>query len=97
MPVSTSEQHPTLYFPNGDVVLSASTDSGEDPSDAPSKTQLFRVHKFLLTHHSTTFANMFTDANPGSGESHGGVPLVELHGDKAEDLALLLNYLYNPT
>ncbi len=87
----TAERHPTLYFPNGDIVLSASIDS------APPRTQLFCVHKVLLTHHSTAFANLFADANPGSGESCDGVPMVELHGDKAEDLALLLNYLYNPT
>ncbi|KAI1784925.1 hypothetical protein LXA43DRAFT_1040201 [Ganoderma leucocontextum] len=89
---SASEPHPTLYFPNGDVVLSALIDS-----EAPPTTRLFRVHKFLLMHHSATFANMFADAKPGSGESYDGVPMVELQGDKAEDLALLLNYLYNPT
>ena len=85
------ERHPTLYFPNGDVVLSALIDG------APPRTQLFRVHKFLLMHHSTAFANMFADANPASGESYDGVPIVELHGDRSEDFALLLNYLYNPT
>lgn len=94
---SPFERHPTLYFPNGDIVLSASIDSGRDSSDAPPKTQLFRVHKFLVTHHSAMFANMFSDADPGSGESYDGVPMVELQGDKAQDLALLLNYLYNTT
>ncbi|KAM5546249.1 hypothetical protein V8D89_000375 [Ganoderma adspersum] len=91
------ERHPTLYFPNGDVVLSAQASIHPRPLAAPPKTQLFRVHKFLLTHHSVTFANMFADANPASGESYDGVPMVELQGDKAEDVALLLNYLYNPT
>ena len=99
MPSGTLERHPTLYFPNGDIVLSAlaiDSHSAGDSSDAP-KTQLFRVHKFLLMHHSATFANMFADADPGSGESYDGVPMVELQGDTAEDLTLLLNYLYNPT
>ncbi len=45
----------------------------------------------MLMHHSITFANMFADANPGCSESYDGVPMIELHGDKAVDLALLLN------
>ncbi|KAM5546236.1 hypothetical protein V8D89_000362 [Ganoderma adspersum] len=87
-----AERHPTLYFPNGDVVLSASIDSA-----GPPRTQLFGVHKFLLIHHSTTFANMFTDAAAGPGETYDGVPIIQMEGDDADDLATLLNYLYNPT
>ena len=87
-----AERHPTLYFPTGDVVLSASIDTA-----GPARTQLFRVHKFLLMHHSTTFSNMFTDATAGPGESYDGVPIIQMEGDDAEDLAKLLNYLYNPT
>ncbi len=86
------ERHSTLYFSDGDVVLAASTSNGTTPG-----SQVFRVHKFLLKHHSPTFANMFLDADAASGESYDGVPMVKLQGDKAEDLALLLNYLYNPT
>ena len=85
------ERHPTLYFSDGDVVLAASADG------PPPGSQLFRVHKFLLKHHSPTFANMFLDADAETGESYDGVPMVQLQGDKAEDIALLLNYLYNPT
>ena len=92
------ERHPTLYFSDGDVVIAASTDGAtRDPESATPVSQVFRVHKFLLKHHSPTFANMFLDADAASGESYDGVPMVELQGDKAEDLALLLNYLYNPT
>lgn len=91
------QRHPTLYFPTGDVVLSAGASIDSGPLDVPPTTQLFRVHKFLLMHHSITFSNMFADANPASCESYDGVPMVALQGDKAEDLALLLNYLYNAT
>ncbi|KAM5546251.1 hypothetical protein V8D89_000377 [Ganoderma adspersum] len=83
-----AERHPTLYFPNGDVILSASIDVEGASPETSIHTQLFRVHKFMLVHHSATFSNMFADANPGgSGESYDRVPLVELRGDKAGDLA----------
>ena len=88
-----AERHPTLYFTNGDVVLSASVDAAVGRP----QSRLFRVHKFLLMHHSTTFANMFADATAGPGETYDGVPIVKMEGDDAEDLAKLLNYLYNPT
>ncbi|PIL28653.1 hypothetical protein GSI_08695 [Ganoderma sinense ZZ0214-1] len=91
-----TERHLKLYFPNGDVVLSASIDSDAAPAGPP-RCQLFRVHKFLLMHHSTAFTNMFEDATAGPNESYDGVPIVKMEGDNAEDLAQLLNYLYNPT
>ncbi|PIL28623.1 hypothetical protein GSI_08665 [Ganoderma sinense ZZ0214-1] len=50
------------------------------------------------SHHSSVFANFFSDANAAPAEAYGGtVPLAEMHGDKAEDFALLLSYLYNPS
>lgn len=96
---SVLERHPDLYFADGDVVLAVkqtgtAPDSNEDD---PPKYALFRVHKFLLKHHSTTFANFFLDANAAPAEVYDGVPLAEMHGDNAEDFALLLSYLYNPS
>ncbi|KAI0703882.1 hypothetical protein C8T65DRAFT_741227 [Cerioporus squamosus] len=57
---------------------------------------LFRVHKFLLRYHSAPFGHMFADANVGSDETYDGVPMAEMHGDRAEDLGMLLNCIYNP-
>ena len=94
------ERHPDLYFTDGDIVLAVKqTPKSEDDSstEARLKHTLFRVHKFLLKHHSTVFANFFADANAAPTEVYDGVPLAEMHGDKAEGFALLLSYLYNPS
>ncbi|KAM5546268.1 hypothetical protein V8D89_000394 [Ganoderma adspersum] len=92
------ERHPDLYFQDGDIVLAVKqTDATHGFTDDPVKYTVFRVHKFLLKHHSATFANFFADANAAPAEVYDGVPLAEMHGDKAEDFALLLSYLYNPS
>ena len=91
------ERHPDLYFADGDVVLAAKlkqTPESKDVEERP-RYQLFRVHKFLLKHRSPTFTNFFGDASAAPTEVYDGVPLAEMHGDKAEDFALLLGYLYN--
>ncbi len=95
-PNAVVERHPTFYIPNGDVVLAAKLTPQADES--PPRYQLFRVHKFLLGLRSTVFSNLFADADAAASnsESYDGVPLVELHGDNAEDFALLLSYLYDP-
>ena len=97
------ERHPELYLLPGDVVLVARTSPNtddllsEEQDDAAPKYWLFRVHKFMLSHHSVAFANLFADANAASGDIYDGVPLVRMEGDRAQDLALLLTYLYYPT
>ena len=96
------EQHPRLYFPDGDVILSARTAipvSGlcfTESQDAPPRILLFRVHKAILSHHSPAFKNMFLDAVASAGDTYDGAPLVPMVGDRAEDLAQLLTYLYDP-
>lgn len=92
---SVLERHADLYFPDGDVVLVVQQTPRSE--EEPPKHTLFRVHRFLLKHHSATFANLFADANAAPMDVYDGVPLVEMHGDKAEDFALLLSYLYNPS
>lgn len=92
-PNSVFERHPHLYFADGDVVLAVKQvlHLGEEPP----KYTLFRVHKFLLKHNSEAFSNFFADANAAPTEVYDGVPLAEMFGDKAEDFAVLLDYLYN--
>ncbi|PIL28643.1 hypothetical protein GSI_08685 [Ganoderma sinense ZZ0214-1] len=92
------ERHPNLYFPDGDIVLAVKegTIHGSATGDLE-KYILFRVHKFLLRHHSATFSNFFADANAAPTEVYDGVPLAEMHGDRAKDFAMLLGYLYDPS
>ncbi|TFK89419.1 hypothetical protein K466DRAFT_597824 [Polyporus arcularius HHB13444] len=77
-----------LYFAEGDLVLRAAGSDG---------VHLFRVHKFLLKHHSMAFKDMFHAEDGSSSDTYDGVPVADLPGDRAEDLALLLTYLYNPS
>ena len=91
------ERHPDLYFPDGDVVLAVQqTPKADDPAEGPLKCTLFRVHKFLLKHHSAPLGHLFEDASVTSDETYDGVPMATMHGDRAEDLGMLLNYIYNP-
>ena len=96
LPSSSAVRYQRLYFHDGDVVLAAQTSPPTRNHSEPSPLLLFRVHKTTLSHNSTAFANMFADASSSAGETYDGVPLVHLEGDKAEDLALLLAFLYYP-
>ena len=89
------EQHPRLYFPDGDVILVRGLCFTES-QDAPPRILLFRVHKAILSHHSPAFKNMFFDAVASAGDAYDGAPLVPMVGDRSEDLAQLLTYLYDP-
>ena len=97
---AVSERHPQLYLRDGDIVLRAAKSQASPIacSTGPARFQLFRVHKFLLRHHSIVFADML-DSDRGrtveAGETYDGLPLAEMP-DSADDLALLLHYLYNP-
>nr|VWO97847.1 Phosphotransferase (EC [Ganoderma boninense] len=93
------ERHPDLYFSDGDVVLAVkqTPKSEDEDEERQPKYQLFRVHKFMLKLHSPAFSNFFADADATPAEVYDGVSLAEMHGDKAEDFALLLSYLYKPS
>lgn len=96
-PDSTLERHPNLYFPDGDVILAVKQTPKLGEREKRPKCCLLRVHKFLLERNSPSFANFFVDAEATPTEAYDGVPLAEMHGDRAEDFALLLSHLYNPS
>lgn len=76
-----------------DMDLNAAADMTADTQ------QLFRVHKFIMAHHSPVFADMLSMPAPPDvtvNDIYEGVPLVAL-SDRASDLASLLNALYNPS
>ena len=86
------KRHETLWFSRGDVVLSTDT-------------ILFRVHKDMLSLHSSAFKDMFDlpskdDKNTESVNSviepelYEGVPLVKLAGDEGKDVVHLLRAVY---
>ncbi|KAI0074102.1 hypothetical protein K474DRAFT_1602155 [Panus rudis PR-1116 ss-1] len=81
----------TFYFPNGDIVLSAPR--GENATTK----EMFRVHMFMLAHHSPVFSDMFacSDADSSINDKYDGAPLVEL-SDNAQELTELLRILYHP-
>lgn len=79
--------HPDLYFPDGDIILAVANDGN---------TTLLRLHRFLLTHYSTVFKDMFAfPSNPQINEIYEGAPIVRM-SDAYDDLVGLVNALYNP-
>ena len=82
-------RHPSLYFEQGDIALSA--------RDSDTLTYVFRVYRLFLTHHSSVFKTMIGAIESGpTGEEYDGVPLIALgEEDNAEDVASLLEVIYD--
>lgn len=88
------QHHPTLYFEDGNVVLSALPQEGH--------RQFFRVHQSILCRQSPILADMFalpplkaSGSKDALAETYDGVIHVEMP-DSAEDLASFLHVLYDP-
>lgn len=91
------QHHPTLYFSDGNVVLSAVAQDR--------RRQYFRVHQSILCRHSAVLSDMFaippltrSEAELVKGipsETYAGVVHVQMQ-DTAEDLASFLGVLYDP-
>ena len=82
-------RHEALYFPDGNVVI-CSAGTGEGPGRVA-----FRVHKSVLSFHSTMFKDMFSlPAVDGVNETYDGVPLVNTT-DNANGWEDLLGALYH--
>lgn len=82
------EKHPSLYFPDGDIVLSAPTASGV--------SLVFRVDRVYLTRNSPVLRDMLSPASSSHlpTELFDGVQLLRL-ADDAHQLANLLELLYS--
>ena len=87
-PLPQPARHPSLYFEDGDLVISAT-----QQDDAP---VLFRAHAAILGHFSPVFRDMMSLPTGGSGrELYDGAPIVHLPDD-ARDVADFFEALYNP-
>ncbi|TDL14655.1 hypothetical protein BD410DRAFT_778730 [Rickenella mellea] len=86
----TEIRHEALYFPDGDIVISAKNDNANKI--------FFRVHKFILSHHSPVFKDMFSLPAPQDNlrQSYDGVSQVLEMSDRPDDLASLFRVLYDP-
>ncbi|KAI0697577.1 hypothetical protein BC835DRAFT_1337785 [Cytidiella melzeri] len=81
------QRHPSLYHPDGDMVISAT-------SRTKSYIQLYRVDRRFLARHSLVFKDLLSLGEGSDNEEYDGAPKVHLH-DVAEDVAGLLGALYN--
>ncbi len=89
-----SGRHSTLYYDDGNVVLSGRTQDGQ--------LQYFRVHKSILSRHSPVLADMFSippllmkGSKTQFAESYDDVVHVQMP-DSAEDLTSFLTMFYDP-
>ena len=89
-----NERHPTLYYDDGNVVLSGFTQHGDH--------QYFRVHKSNLARHSPVLADLFTipplltdGPEARFAESYDGVVHCQMP-DSAEELTSFLSMFYDP-
>ena len=83
--VGNCRAHGSLYFSDGNIVLTTAGGTGEHI--------LFRVHQSILAKNSPVFEHMLS--SPGdANETYDGVPLVKL-SDSREELESLLGILYH--
>ena len=77
-------RHSDLWFDDGNVVFVGTDNTG------------FRLHRSILSRHSTIFRDMFGMPQPDAvgAETLEGCPVVHLQ-DSSEDLAFLLTALYD--
>ncbi|EKM50913.1 uncharacterized protein PHACADRAFT_104048 [Phanerochaete carnosa HHB-10118-sp] len=82
-------EHPSLYFADGDIALSA--------RESDMLTYIFRVHRLFLSHYAVGLRGMIAAATGGDAiEEYDCVPLVRMpEEDCAEDVARLIEVIYD--
>ncbi|KAI5117801.1 hypothetical protein M0805_004561 [Coniferiporia weirii] len=91
-------QHPTLYFDDGNIILSAvSSTQNQQKNQTDAQTLLFRVHKSLLKERSVIFRDMLElpEVPSGVNEIHDAVPVVRMP-DSAKEVEDMLKIFYRP-
>ncbi|PSR71210.1 hypothetical protein PHLCEN_2v12864 [Hermanssonia centrifuga] len=84
----TAIRRSSSYFEDGDIVLSL---------EKGKTTQIFRVHRALLSHHSPVFRDMLSLGAQSNNAKYDGVPIVHIPDDDADDFAELVRVLYDPS
>ena len=78
----------SLYFPDGDIILSVLTKKG--------RPAFLRLHRVMLSHFSITFRDILAiPADPQANEMYEGVPVIVMP-DPHEDFVGLISALYAP-
>ncbi|KAI0785498.1 hypothetical protein BC629DRAFT_1735552 [Irpex lacteus] len=78
--------HPSLYLPDGDVVISAPSKSTD------CSLRIFRLHRAVLTEHCQS--EVLLTLSGDEQEQYDGVPRLRL-SDDADDLAILFSAMYD--
>ncbi|KIP02854.1 hypothetical protein PHLGIDRAFT_42056, partial [Phlebiopsis gigantea 11061_1 CR5-6] len=81
------KHHESLYFPDGDITLPVT--NGEE-------TVLLRLHRFMLSHYSPVFKDMFSLPTSHQIDDTYDGTLVIVMQDTCADLAAFMDALYNP-
>ena len=80
-------RHASLYFGDGDLIVSATSKDGE--------TVLFRVHTAILGQFSPVFRDMLSfPEGAAGGEAYDSTPLVHLYDDP-DDVSDFIDALYH--
>ena len=81
-------RHPTLYFEDGDIVLSSEATKTQ-------VTTFYRVDKVYLSRQSIIFQEMFMlPMEPSPADMYDGCPWIRMP-DSTEDLQMLLGAMYD--
>ena len=81
-------RRPSLYFPDGDIAITAQGSKG--------RTYMYRVDIMFLSRHSPVFHKMLAKPNESPTAMLDGVPVVHL-SDHADDVTAILEALYDPS
>lgn len=92
MDIQKFKKSSSLYFPDGDIAVSADFISTSSKS-----AYVFRVHRLYLSNASPVFKDMFVvvSSEQPAIESYDDVPLIHMAGDDAYDVHSLLSIIYN--
>ncbi|CAA7260992.1 unnamed protein product [Cyclocybe aegerita] len=86
--MENAQRHPTLYYPDGNLVVACPSDDGP--------ATLFRIHQAFLSSHSSVIEDMLgLPQADAANEMHDGAPVVRFNEDP-KDMEIFLSFFYQP-